>query len=216
MSTQAVMKARIASELRRDNITSQIASAISTAIDAYQGRRLFFNEDDTVSFSTVANQEYYSSSDSASLALLEKIDYVHLVISSQSFELSQVDKDWIDLASTNGTTSAQPYHYSWYNERLQLFPAPSSSAWTIRIGGMFKVAAPASDGEANNPWMTDAETLIRSHAKYELYTHVLMDERKSAIFNPDNPTGPTMSAFKRLKSRTARKTGTGIIVPWSF
>lgn len=215
MTTLAVMKARIASELRRSNISDQIAAAIASAIDAYQGTPLFFNESDTVTLTTVANQEFYSSSDDADIALVESIDYVHLVVSSEAFPLRWADKAELDLASQSGTTSAQPYRYGWYNQRLQLYPAPSS-AWTVRIGGKFKVAAPASDSEASNPWMTHGETLIRCRAKYELYTHVLMDERKSAIFNPDNATSPTAIAFRILKGRTARKTEGGQIVPMPF
>lgn len=43
MTTLAVMKQRIADEFRRDDLTEDIANAISTAIDAYKYERFHFN-----------------------------------------------------------------------------------------------------------------------------------------------------------------------------
>mgnify|MGYP003487895577 FL=1 len=44
MTTLATMKDRIARELRRSNIETQIGEAITTAIDAYQTERFAFAE----------------------------------------------------------------------------------------------------------------------------------------------------------------------------
>jgi hypothetical protein len=91
VTTLTVMKSRIASELRRDDLTTDIASAITSAISAYKYRKFSFN---TTTF----------------------------------------------------------------------------------------VDAPASDGEANNAWMTTAERLIRCRAKAELYAHVIKQSEKASEF----------------------------------
>lgn len=43
MTTLAIMKSRIANEFRRDDLTNDIADAISTAIEAYKNERFGFN-----------------------------------------------------------------------------------------------------------------------------------------------------------------------------
>jgi hypothetical protein len=115
------MKSRIASELRRDDLTADIAAAITTAISAYKYRKFSFN---TTTF----------------------------------------------------------------------------------------VDAPATDGEANNAWMTTAERLIRCRAKAELQAHVIKDperaaelyklveealaELKLSVSNTSTATADTLGAMK--------------------
>lgn len=115
------MKTRIASELRRDDLTADIAASITTAISAYKYRKFSFN---TTTF----------------------------------------------------------------------------------------VDAPATDGEANNAWMTTAERLIRCRAKAELYAHVIKDsdgageqfklveealsELKLSVSNTTSATAETLGAMK--------------------
>jgi len=82
MTTLSVMKGRIAEELRRDDLTTEIANAIATAIAGYKYERFSFNQ-----------------------------------------------TTFVDV--------------------------------------------PASDGEADNAWMTTAERLIRARAKLEIVVHVL-------------------------------------------
>ena len=166
------MKARIGTEIRRPGLTTQIASAISTAIASYVDERIFYSESRDVSFATVVSQSLYTSSDHASLALLEQIDYVHLIVDSQNFRLRYMDPEAIERASSSTTSTGQPTDFSWYQEKLRVFPAPSSADWDIRVAGLFQVAAPASDNEASNKWMTDGERLIRSRAKWELAQHL--------------------------------------------
>lgn len=56
MTTLAVMKARIASEFRRDDLTADIASAITTAIDAYKYEPFPFNRETFVGAPTDDSQ----------------------------------------------------------------------------------------------------------------------------------------------------------------
>lgn len=182
MSTLAVMKARIADELARDDITSQIAYAIADAIEAYADRRFHFNEGRATTFPTVAGQEFYDENDAAALALIQSIDYVVLYVGDTPYHLQPMTPAEIETASTNGTNTGQPGWYCWYGNQLRIYPNPAG-AWTVRIGASFKAAAPASDSETGNPWMTHAERLIRSRAKLELALHVLKDEALAGTMN---------------------------------
>lgn len=174
MTTLTVMKARIASELRRSDLTSQIASAITTAIEAYQHERFGFSESRELTFDTVASQEFYTASDDADIGLIKKIDHVHVYVGDMPYEMCPETPERIELLSTNGTASGTPLSYCWFAKKFRVYPIPSE-AYTIRITGTFKVAAPATDEETDNDWMLEGERLIRSRAKYEIALHVLRD-----------------------------------------
>lgn len=212
MTTLAVMKARIASELRRSNITTQIAAAISTAIGAYEHMRFYTNESRENTFPTVIDQEFYTSADAAFIAFLTKIDYVFLLINDQPFQLKPEQPDFLEDASTNSTTTGSPECYGWYDEKIRIWPVPAG-VWTVRVGGVLSIAEPASDGETGNFWMTKAERLIRSRAKQELALHVLEDDQKALRFG-----AAAEEALEQLQERTTliTKTGGGRIKPMSF
>lgn len=212
MTTLTIMKARIATELRRSNITSQIADAIATAVEAYEDRRFYFNETRAFTFVTVADQEFYSSSDDPDLGNILKFDYIKLMVGDQPYTLKPATPEHIENLSQNGTSTGQPLAYCWYGEQLRLYPIPSI-VYTVRIGAKKKVAAPATDGEADNPWMVKAERLIRSRAKWELATHVLRDPKLAG----DMETA-ILEALSQLKGRTNDLTQQGewAVTPTQF
>lgn len=190
------MKARIADELMRNDLTSQIAYAITTAIDAYENERWHFNESRALTFSTVDGQEFYTSSDDADIALIQKIDYVMCYQGNIPYELRYAKPADMEAQSVNGTQEGVPWEYTWYGNAIRLYPVPDQ-VYTIRIGASYKVAAPASDSEASNPWMTHAERLIRSRAKLELALHVLKDQDLAATMS-----AAVTEAWEQLKART--------------
>jgi hypothetical protein len=197
VSTQTIMKARIADELARTDLTSQIAYAITDAIAAYQAERWWFNESrTTVSFSTVDGTEFYTSSDDADIANIRKIDYAVLYVGDDVRKLEYRCPEDMEYLSANGTQEGTPWSYGWYDNKIRLYPVPDA-VYTVRIAAHVKVAAPATDGEASNPWMTDAERLIRSRAKLELALHVLRDDALAATM-----AEAVKEAWSDLKSTT--------------
>lgn len=203
MSTLAIMKARIADELARDDLTSQIAYAITDAIGCYESERFHFNEGRATTFTTVASQEFYDEDDAAALATIQKIDYVVLYVGDSSYHLLPMKPADIETASASGTSTGQPGWYCWYGNQIRIFPSPAE-AWTIRIGASIKAAAPAADATANNPWMTHAERLIRSRAKLELALHVLKDQDLAGTMNL-----AVTEALEQLIGRTNQLTQVG-------
>jgi hypothetical protein len=203
VTTLAIMKARIADELARSDLTSQIAYAIGDAIDAYKDERFHFNESRAITFVTSADQEFYDSTDAAALATINKIDYVTLYLGDQPFQLEALTPAQIEHSSTNGTSTGQSSWYCWYGEQIRLYPVPSG-AWTVRIGAAVNAAAPADDDEASNPWMTHAERLIRSRAKMELALHVLKDIDLAQTMGQ-----AVEEAFQQLKEKSNRLTQVG-------
>jgi len=214
MTTLAIMKDRIDRELRRNgNIDTQIAEAISSAIQAYRDERFFFNEKRTVTFTTVADQEFYDADDQVLLNDLVKIDYIKLRIDDTVFDLQGDRPDWMEGVSDNATAVGQPGWYVYYERQIRLYPIPSTSGWQVRVAGLYHYAAPTTDEETGNFWMTEAERLIRCRAKYELATHVLMDMNLAQIM-----TANTTEAFDQLKRKTNKLTqmDNGRVTPMHF
>lgn len=200
--TLATMRTRIASEVRRSNINTQIDNAIMDAIDVHNSDRFWFNESRDVVFWTTINKEFYTKVDVPLLATLMKIDFVFLYISNTPFELHQDPQIRLESASQNGTMTGQPGSFGWYDETLRLYPIPSN-VWKIRAGIVANRPAPATDAETDNVWMNEAERLIRSRAKLELAQHVIYD---SAL--EQRMQSAVSDAFANLKTLTTRKTKT--------
>ncbi len=205
MSTLAIMLSRIDRELRRQGaIDTQIREAIASAIDAYQTDRFFFNEKRSVTFNTVANQEFYGTADQAEIDNLAKIDYVTMRIGNTIFDLLPDTPARIEGVSDNATAVGQPGWYLYYERQIRLYPVPATSGWVVRVAGVYAYAAPLTDAETGNFWMTAAERLIRCRAKYELATHVLMDLNLAQVM-----TANTNEAYADLKSWTNQLTQFG-------
>lgn len=203
MTTLATMKARIATELRRSDLTAQIAEAITTAIKAYEHERFYWNESRENTFPTVADQQNYGSTDAAFIGNITKIDYVYLLVGDTSHKLIATTLDEMENVISAATSAGQPSEYAWYDEQLWLYPTPPE-VWTVRVGAVLDIAEPATDGELNNPWMVKAERLIRSRAKNELFLHVLRDfEMAQAMALAVD------EAERQLFVRTTRQTKTG-------
>lgn len=226
MTTLATMKARIVRELgNRTDLTTDIADAITTAINCYKSERLRWNETQPLSqvtFNTVAGTSFYGSATKAEIANLYKIDYLHVLIGSEYFPLDRVQPADIRLLiETPGTQNGQPEKFSYEGETLLLYPTPSQ-AFTILIGAHFSYAAPAADAAVGNRWMTDGELLIRSRAKYELALHktrnVAMQEAMSPLMPPPGKTTGHAAYWelRRLKGEANRLTSRGRIAPMQF
>jgi hypothetical protein len=206
------MKDRIARELRRSNIDTQIAEAISTTIQAYQAERWHFNESRDVTFNTVAQQEFYDEDDLAALGNIMKIDYVKVRLNDTTFSLLPDVPSEIESAATSNVSTGLPGWYVYYNRQLRLYPIPAD-AYLVRVAGVFRFAAPATDGETGNFWMTDGEALVRARAKYELALHVLYDATLA-----QNMGQATVEAQGQLKRMTNRMTQNynGRVIPMSY
>ena len=207
MTTLAIMKTRIAKELRRTGaagINDDIEEAIYTAIEEYQSHRLTFNESRNVTFLTVADQDLYDESDEADLATIIEADFITMTVDDNTWKLCPGDAEEIEL-QTNAS-SGMPSEFVWYGGQLRLWPAPATAGWTVRVTGHVVVAAPATETDENNPWMVKAEKLIRCRAKRELALHRLRDPDLAALMGNEE-----MDALNKLERRHNQLVGTGRI-----
>jgi len=207
MTTLATMKARIADELARDDLASQIGLAISDAIRAYQSDRFLFSETRSFTFSTVEGKEFYTVSDVPAFGLMRTVDQITLTIAPTVWTLTQRPSYQLEgLTPANG----QPDDYSIFARQLRFYPVPDA-AYSMRLIGSFAVAEPADDTEAGNVWMNEAERLIRSRAKLEIMAHVIKDYEAAQAMQ-----GAVADAYSDLKREYNLLTGSGSFVPTQF
>lgn len=209
----ATMKARVAFELRRSDLTAQIASAINDAIAIYQKERFRFNESvpsAPVTFNTVIDQANYGISDNANIGTLFNIDYMLLVIGSQNYYITPDSPSNLKIFNQQGVMHGQPIWYAYEGNEIILAPVPSG-VWPVEIGLFRRLAAPVTDAEVGNPWMIDGERLIRSRAKYEIAVHVTRNPDMAAAMSPfppspGQPAGATYDAWRSMKGEANRVT----------
>lgn len=228
MATRDDMVTRIVREMggRTDlNTSGAIVDAINTAITAYQGERFRFNETRPLTpfqFNTVAGQPFYDSATDSRIATIQKIDWINYAIGSTLEKLEQVTPEEIYLALQSPPTTQQgnPLSWAYDGQSIILYPCPDR-AYTLTVGGHLFAAAPVTGTEVGNPWMNEAELLIRSRAKYELAVHQTRNPLMQAAMSPEEDgnagkPGATWLAWSDLKSETNKITGRGKVRPMQF
>jgi hypothetical protein len=210
MSTLGTLKAEIASDLDRTDLTAAIASAITSAISHYQRTRFYFNELTTVTFSTVDGRESYDVGDAAAIPYAVQIDQAQITVSGQIRVMAR--RNYLELAALYDTSASEgePTNWSYYDQTVWLYPIPGA-VYSVKLIGLFRVDAPASDGEAGNPWMTEAYELIRCRAKAYLGIHRTRDPELVQMMQMAEA-----DALRRLVAETGLRNGTGMITPTQF
>jgi hypothetical protein len=179
MATLGDMKASIASEIFRDDLTDAIAAEITRAIRFYQRARFWFNETRQLTFNTVAGQDFYTATAEPRIPNLLQIDYIQVAQGGRPLSLIGASAEDLDQWSYTPTTGV-PSNFAYFEQVLRLYPVPNS-AYPVRIAGLVRVDPPTTDTDgATNPWMNDAEELIRSRAKRNLYLHYMGDQQMAA------------------------------------
>lgn len=200
MSTLASMKARIADEIMRDDLTSQIALAITDAIKHHQPKRYYFNEKDSITFTTATG---YTGT------TLYTIDAVFVTVNGREWLMKQISPVEWRILNYSGTTG-QPYCWTYFQEEMRLYPI-ADQTYTIRLQAHYKIAEPASDDESGNVWMMDGEEVVRHRAKMLLYRDVLLDPQKAEVcFLAE------LEAMGSLNATTNKMASSGIIEPMAF
>lgn len=177
MTTYVILRNRIAREVSTVTTaaatpySSEIASAVLSAV-AHWAREPFYFNTKTNTFSTVANQEYYSSSDLADIATLVHIQTMTVTQNSFKSPVRPMDFDKINDWQ-NGSVKALPAYFAYYKQNIRLYPIPDA-VYTMTLAYVYKLTALSADGDSN-AWTTDAEELIRCHAKADLYENLLKE-----------------------------------------
>jgi len=215
MSDLGTMKTRIAREIVRDDLSTEVGEAIATAHETWAGQRFWFAEK-RFALTTVASQEYYAMSaltlaDGTALSTGEgliEIDSFTLTYNNEPYPLHDRSQAYIDDMQSLATAfTGQPWAYGIFENKIRLHPIPDA-AYACVISGLASLPPLASDG-ATNAWMTSGEALIRQQAKLIIYRDITRDPDGVALAERG-----LAEALENVRRRTFAKVATGRIAPW--
>lgn len=216
-TTYLVLQNQIADELgaRTDLLStlsgsglslSPVKNAIQSAIAKWERHPFYFNEVYNASlFSTVINQEFYTTAAAAAIATAANIHRLHIAGSSR-FPLIRVSPAQMDDLATTAT-AAKPTHWSYFNSNIRFYPIPDA-VYAIAASYTARLSALSADSDTN-AWTSDAFDLIKAEAKLILALEVLQDAEmaarmKLAIYG--DPADPRSKGyFQALAEETDRR-----------
>lgn len=207
MSTLAQMRSRIADDINRSNLSTQIDKAINRAIEFYESERFWFNET-SGTFSTVASQESYGSADNVPSTLKEILRLEVTISSNNNPALIPRTFDWIRRMNV-GAATGTPSDYAWYQSKIYLSPIPDSIK-TITVYYGKNYAAFTADSDTND-FTTDAEDLIEARARWWVQLRILNNKQKADFAKEEE-----MEALRALRKKTRILVATNCIEPTSF
>lgn len=193
------LKARIADELARSDLSSQIGLAVVDAIKEAASYRFWFNEVRGLTVNLVAGQETYTSDD---ISALTEIDAAWINVGGQRRNLYPGNSADIDRAVDGTPPLGEPDTIARYGTGLRLYPVPRQP-YVLTLDGVTSLSPLTDDGQSN-AWTVDGEKLIRTMAKRELYAHVIQDSE--AATGMDTLAGRYL---QELLNKTSTRTATG-------
>ena len=201
MSTYGTMQTRIADELARSDLTSQIKLAIQSAIAHYSGKRFWFNEAQATA-STSDGTEYYAVPND-----FQSIDSLRITVNGTTYTLESQPWVWMDEAQSNSAYKGQPIYYAIYAQQFRLYPIPDA-VYTLKLSYQKALGSLSADGDTN-AWMVEGERLIRMRAKWDLFSNVIRTE-------PDEEAkckAAENDELAELQGRTVSQLSVGRIIP---
>lgn len=203
------MQAAIADDI--DDTTGEYFSAINEAVLAairYCERdTYYFNETRDETFATVNDQEWYGAADNAAIATSVKIHELYLEDGNQRrITLRRVSPEELEGLSDSSAARGEPYAWTYFGQRIRLYPIPGPSIYTIRMQlGPYRLATPTDDNESS-VWHEEAYDLIKARAKYILAKDTLKDAALATEALNDYH-----DQHAALKRETSSRVGRGVI-----
>src|SRR6478609_1432785 len=175
MSTYGDLKTRIADEMKRTTLTTQIQNHVLDAVKFYGATRFALNEKQGT-ITTIAGTRYYDANTVAPGTLpadIAEIDTIICTVSGREYPLRRASQSELNDIDGGTSLAGDPTQFAWYAGKLRLYPTPSA-ARVLTLSYQYILTAMSSSGDTNF-WTNEAEELIRCRAKKTLCMHVTMD-----------------------------------------
>lgn len=207
MTTFNSMVAKIADDMQRGDLTTQIGREINRAIRYYYNLDPFYFNEATGTFTTVQGQQIYTSTNTG-ITDISALLWVKIAInSSWQKELNPRTFQYIQEYNINAT-QGQPFDYAYYNESFYLYPVPND-AYTVTV--YYNKTFADLSGEQENAFTTQAEDLIEARVRWALYMHAIQNPEAAKMAKEEE-----MDALQALRIATADIASTGFVRPIKF
>ena len=212
------LKAQIASDLRRSNLSAEIAAAIPDAIRDHDAERFWWNEAYPVPYTLVVSPgggqggtgEPASATPQGDLYLLApqgkvqefvRIDMVRAQIPVVWYTVKATD--WTELEFFYSTLSnGQPSWWAYRDGYLRIYPLPSQS-YNLRLFGQVRLVPLQNDADSNE-WTNQGFNLIRYTVLKRLYSYPIRDAQQV-----QNAMQAGEAALEYLRKETERRSRQG-------
>lgn len=205
MTTFADITSRIADDINRTDLTTQIGLAVNRAINFYQKEPFWFKET-SASFSTVASQASYSSTDT-SITDIDRIRYMDGLVNNGEYEIDPRTIKWIRTKNPQLAIGI-PTSYAWWQNKIWFYLVPDA-IYTVTIYYTKKYVA--LTGSNTNDWLTYAEDLIEARARKWIYTRILKQQDNALLAEAEE-----QQALQQLREVNEGYTAQAEIPPSQF
>lgn len=208
MSTLLQMRSRIADDLDRTDLSTQIDKAINRAITFYLKEAFWFKETSS-SFPAVINQEEYAYGSGSVPSDVGQIDILERQYTGSKITLQEITP--LELESKQqGDSTGVPSQFAQYQNRFKLYPIPNQSNITMLIKYTKSYIDLVADSDTND-WLVYAEDLIESRARWWVNKRVIKDYEAANADKQDE-----QDALSGIRSVNNQKTGEGRTIPTQF
>ena len=212
------LQALIASDLRRSNLTDEIANAIPDAIRDHETERFWFNETFPQPYTltvspgggipgsgfpgnTGAQGDVYFLGPQGKVQEFIKIDMVRALIPGVWYTVKATD--WTPIEFFYSTLSnGQPSWWAYRDHYLRIYPLPSMN-YPLRIFGHYR-APPLVNPTDSNVWTDQGRNLIRYTVLKRLFSYPVRDAEQVA-----NAEQAGERALEYLRKETERRVRQG-------
>lgn len=206
-----IIKARIADEMRRGDLTAcatAVATAVISAIEHFKRRRFYWNEFHDTTYTHSSSQTYVTLSSD-----VIQIDTMKVTVSNRSYPLSQMG--WRELEAMDSTgVFGYPDFFAINANRVRLYPVPNAD-YVVQTSGIAELMEVSLSATANalNAWVdtADGEGMIRNKAKAYLFRDYLRNHQQAEVFDKQAEREAT-----EISRESKAKTSTGRIRPSSW
>ncbi len=202
MATFAEIKARVADELERNDLSSQIETAVLDAQEFYAHLFLGFNERRGLA-ATLAGSEFASLP-----AGLRHPKEVSVQVSGNDYTLLKRSTEYLEHLHNASDTSGQPAFYAVLDREFRIWPTPDAQ-YTLTVLGVYDDSALSADADTNDFTTNAMATNMLVHwAKEYIARNILIDaEQTQAAF------AQRTIAERNFRERVNRLNATGVIQP---
>lgn len=212
MATYGDLKSRIKNEIARTtdpDIDAAVVNAVADAITYYSSYPFWFLE---------TSQDIANVAGTAGYSLPS--DYRTMVSVAQgnttagtdllTLDAMHIDR-YRDLVPTESLRTGRPSFYALFGSTIFLYPTPNDAYYT-RIWYRRVIETLSSD-DSSNSWTNEAEPLIRTHAKIDLFVNYIRDASGDEIDRLSAQEGMWLAQLQR-RSAAFQTTGQVVSSSW--
>jgi hypothetical protein len=206
MSTFEQMRSRIADDINRADLNTQIEKAINRSIEHYEKEWFWFNEA-SWSFSTTSSTEVVTMASASTSDLMSILNVTLTRNSSDIYPLKGITfQELREKATTGSSHKGPPIEYAFFDNNFYFYPVPDQN-YTVTIYGKKGYANLSASGDTND-FTTEGEDLIEARSRWWVCKRILKD-----VNGADLAKAEELEALQGLRDKTDGLVSTGTIRP---